>query len=46
MPEKLKKWLENHPLPKNTDVTTDSTKVISSMSAKAVPQKQSDGGVA
>ena len=46
MPEKLKKWLENHPMPNTSDVTTDSTKVISTPSAKAVPKKQSDGGVA
>ena len=41
MPEKLKKWLEKHPLPKNTEDTSFSTS-----SAKAVPKKQSDGGVA
>ena len=43
MPEKLKKWLENHPLPKNTEDTATS---FSTSSAKAVPKKQSDGGVA
>lgn len=44
MPEKLKKWLENHPLPKNTEDTATS---FSTSSAKAViVEKHSDGGAA
>ncbi len=43
MTDKLRIWLENHPLPKNTEDTATS---FSTSSAKAVPQKQSDGEVA
>lgn len=28
MPEKLKKWLENHPLPKNTEDKNTSVKEV------------------
>ena len=43
MTDKLRIWLENHPLPENTEDTATS---FSTSSAKAVPQKQSDGEVA
>ena len=43
MTDKLRIWLENHPLPTNTEDTATS---FSTSSAKAVPQKQSDGEVA
>ena len=44
MTDKLRIWLENHPLPKNTEDTATS---FSTSSAKAViVEKHSDGGAA